>query len=402
MSTDYYSLDEQYTQQVFLEHLREFPIGSEIATSVRIDTTTNININKLPVKAVNKIVLMNATTNQAIEHYTNQGLKVAALNFANAYNVGGGVLRGALAQEEELCRTSPMLYNSLMQFALEGHYYYKKDPNVRYISDQYPHAWAEKILYSDDVLIRYSNGTKGPDGYKKLGKPYKSSFITAAAPNIRKKQYGSRIKKTLQPYLTKMIKYIYMAPLLANSLIEQSDQTHKGSLWKPKKPTNKFNNVNVLILGAWGCGAFAPNGPVTTPEGTDYRYFIASLFYDILQEIDAKYDIVCFAIMKGGINNNYEIFENVLIKNMKYKSYLDLQIPRQIILRKSSTKKFKRRSTKKFKRSSIKKFKRRSTKKFRRRSTKKFKRRSTKKFKRRSTKKFKRRSTKKFKKKLFI
>ena len=39
------------------------------------------------------------------------------LNFANAHHAGGGYLRGARAQEEDLCRLMPTLYTALKRLA---------------------------------------------------------------------------------------------------------------------------------------------------------------------------------------------------------------------------------------------------------------------------------------------
>ncbi|GHV23986.1 hypothetical protein FACS189465_0150 [Clostridia bacterium] len=46
--------------------------------------------------------------------------KIAILNFANYYHVGGGVVRGAQAQEEDLCRVSD-LYEHLEQKEVQFH-----------------------------------------------------------------------------------------------------------------------------------------------------------------------------------------------------------------------------------------------------------------------------------------
>ena len=375
MAIGYFDLSSDFRKDIFLKHLKEYPIGTEIASTVKIDTTNPISLSNKTKQ--NNIVMMDATTNQAIEHYTHLGYKVAALNFANAYTVGGGVLHGASAQEEEICITSPMLYNSMMQFAVSGNKYY---------NTKVKHAWTKKILYSDDVLIRYDGGH---NNYQEFAQPYRSSFITAAAPklNSTKVVYNQQLKNTLKPELERMIKYIYMAPLISNNLINLKNPTFKNSLWKPNMPHNKFQDIDVLILGAWGCGAFAPNGTIISPEGTDYRNFIANLFLTVLNTIDSKYKIVCFAIMKAGKVNNYDIFKNVLqckeepLNNpqRQYKQ-INVSVPKKIVNHfikpiKKSTKKFIRkpikRSIKKFIRKPIKKLSKKSIKKLSKKSIKK-------------------------------
>ena len=65
---------------------------------------------KQPVYSDMKISVEEVPTLTVARRLADEGLKVAALYFANPIEPGGGVLRGANAQEEYLCRASNLWY----------------------------------------------------------------------------------------------------------------------------------------------------------------------------------------------------------------------------------------------------------------------------------------------------
>lgn len=111
------------------------------------------------------------TTDESIVKYNSLGYKVIGLNFVNEKLPGGGYLRGSIAQEEDLCRQYPFLYNSLKNSK------YSKD-------DYYP--------IDDHVLLTYDVKRYREDsnlGYKIIeNSTIETIFITSAAPNMRMKR----------------------------------------------------------------------------------------------------------------------------------------------------------------------------------------------------------------------
>ena len=234
-----------------------------------------VTINKPHQIATNenkcKIDILLMSSNAALEHYTTRGLYCAVLNFANSRHPGGGYLKGALAQEEELCRTAPALYNSLA-------------------NSTYPFKWNETIKFTENVeFIRQD----GYCNYKMLTTPYYAHVITAAMPNLSGRDIHADI--LYKNNLAKLSEYIYNV-LVTVMLV-------------PPKYTNK--QIDVLVLGAIGCGAFSP-GDIT------YHHLIASTFKSIIlthPEINNLFKTICFAIPVASertIIDNYAVFKETL------------------------------------------------------------------------------------------
>lgn len=174
--------------------------------------------------------------------------KTAALNFASYKHPGGGFIKGAVAQEEDLCRCST-LYPVL---ASQQQYY---DDNKKSLNDG---LYTETALYSEDILFMSDEG------------PVKCDIITCASPNwgAAKRNGVSRIQNTKA--LKNRIEFVLCIAA--------------------------YHGVETLILGAWGCGVFRQ-------EAIE----VAELFQNALQKYP-YFKSVIFAIPSG---NNFDMFKEV-------------------------------------------------------------------------------------------
>lgn len=151
--------------------------------------------------------------------------EILALNFANANIPGGGYLLGGNAQEESLCRAS-LLYAVLAQ----QHTFY------RYHHLHPSPLYSDRMLYSPDVpLFRSAAGELLPT-------PQHCSFLTCAAVNRR-----------------------LARPLYSEQRILAAMQTRTAKIIAAAAEIQPA----VLILGAFGCGAFGNRQAVVLPMFSD-------------------------------------------------------------------------------------------------------------------------------------
>jgi len=140
--------------------------------------------------------------------------RVVALNFASAKNPGGGFLRGARAQEEDLARCSA-LYESLVT---QRAYY---DENRACGSMLY----TDHIIYSPDVPFFRD------ERLELLAAPFLVSIITAPAPNAGEElARNSGARGQIRAALERRADFV---------LRVAASEQHR-----------------TLVLGAWGCGVF--------------------------------------------------------------------------------------------------------------------------------------------------
>jgi len=217
-----------------------------------------------------KLSISTMTTADACEFFAKDKSKVVcALNFANGQTAGGGYKNGATAQEEDLCRQFPTLYSTLYNATKEGLYPFgpctcRAAANPEKYSD---------VLYTSD--LSFARGGM-EDGYPLLeqSQEVKVSMVAAAAPNIR---FASEISDPDLIYNT--VQSIFKAPRLIQP------------------------EVDTLILGAWGCGAFGGD-PKQIAE-LFVRALISDSFGDLYKDIH-------FAIPKlAPDDNNYDVFKQV-------------------------------------------------------------------------------------------
>jgi len=173
-----------------------------------------------------RVQVANETTLGAARGLVESGLRPLALNFANGVQPGGGFLGGARAQEEVLCRSSA-LYKTL-----EGDRMY-----VEHRRRPRPDSTDWAIHTPDVPVFRTDDGTA-------LESPWLLSVITCAAPYapaIGQPESGDLLQQRIHRVLAIAGAYGYSA----------------------------------LVLGAWGCGAFA-NDPHRT--AADFRSALENEF----------------------------------------------------------------------------------------------------------------------------
>jgi hypothetical protein len=266
-----------------------------------------------PVKGSNTIYIMVNSVNDAIEelHKIYPSHDIDVLNFANKNHVGGGVEEGAPAQEEELCRTSPALYNSLLLYATpESIGSWTQGQRYAYPKQE----WTDFLLYTPNVpIIRHDAQYK----YNKLDPAITVSVITAAADDNQKTNNTFRVNNASEELKTgfrTLISSISKAYITAKTDSEVTWKTFDttSKTITNAKPLMNSNKKRILLLGPWGCGAFAPLDKTARNE---YRIFVATQFCEVLKQTDLKvYDRIIFTFyepVKGKEDLNLKTFVSV-------------------------------------------------------------------------------------------
>ncbi|WP_418752261.1 TIGR02452 family protein [Frisingicoccus sp.] len=233
--------------------------------------------NKVQRSAAADVIVSGKRSFEAAAPYARAGKKVCVLNFASATNPGGGVVNGSSAQEEALCRCSTLYFNL----------------NIPYMMDKFygPHCRLNNPLYNDDCLYTpevtvFKEDISFPELLPEKDW-YSVAVLTCAAPNLRK--YLGNSMNPGAGNKPAAIDDHSLAELL-HSRIEKIFAVAANE------------GAEVLILGAFGCGAFC-NPP----------QIVANVFKQVQQNYLHVFDTIEYAVFHTEWEKeNYRVFKNVL------------------------------------------------------------------------------------------
>ena len=222
-----------------------------------------------------KVVVSKKRTYEAAAGY--KGQHVAVHNFASASNPDGGVVNGASAQEECLCRCSGLYFNLNTRAMWDGFYQ--------------PHRDAHDPIHNDDIIYTpgvtvFKTDTAMPELMPESDW-YDVDVITCAAPNLRnqpsnKYNTGDGNKQTV---------------MKDKDLLALHEKRLRRIL-----EVALSEGCDTIILGAFGCGAFQNNPEV-----------VAQANRNVIKDYLHAFKNIEFAVYCSPRDDrNFKIFERVL------------------------------------------------------------------------------------------
>lgn len=239
---------------------------------------------ELPMPRYNeeaKLIVSKRRSFEAAAEYKEQ--KVCVLNFASASNAGGGVIYGADAQEESLCRCSTLFFNLDTEDMRRGFYNrHRKQKNPLH-NDDLIYTPGVKVFKTDSSVPRFM-----------LEKDwYNVDVITCAAPNLRDKP--SNFYNTGDGDMK--------AEVSNDELLHIFEQRFRRIL-----QVASLNGNEVVILGAFGCGGFK-NPPK----------LVAQAAKKVVREFAHHFETIEFAVYCSATESgNYLAFEQIFHSGNDY------------------------------------------------------------------------------------
>lgn len=211
-----------------------------------------------------------------------KGEKVCVHNFASATNPGGGVTHGSSAQEEAICRCSTLYFNISEPDIVKG---FHNRHRQMLKADKMDATYNDDCIYTPGVVV-FKSDTDSPELLDETDW-YQVDVITCAAPNLREKP-----SNPMNPDSGKKSVRIKDKDLKA---LHEKRMRHILDIAKKEKE-------DVVILGAFGCGAFS-NSPYVVSEA------MASVVQDYLYD----FRVIEFAVYCTPRDmENYEVFSRRL------------------------------------------------------------------------------------------
>lgn len=249
------------------------------STEAQVFVAENVTVDvPAPSKSENaKVVVSGKRSLEAAESYAKQGKKVCVLNFASATNPGGGVVNGSSAQEECICRCTT-LYPCLNTDAMWDAFYkpHRKAANPLYNND---------CIYTPDVCV-FKSDINFPELLSKEDW-WSVNILTCAAPNLRERPSN------------------YMNPHAGNTAAKITPKELEKLLTARICRIFEIaaaNENEVLILGAFDCGAFR-----NPPEN------VAKVFNTVMQNYLCYFDTIEYAVFHTERDiANYEAFKKII------------------------------------------------------------------------------------------
>lgn len=203
--------------------------------------------------------------------------RIAVHNFASATNPGGGVTRGSSAQEESLCRCSTLYPTLNTKFLFEEYYsFHRKRNDARY---------TDAVIYTPDIVV-FKND------FGRMERLPESEWIsvdviTCAAPNLREKP-----SNPMNPDGGTTALKLSQSELL---------DIHKVRARKMLSCA-AANGAEVVVLGAFGCGAFR-NDP----------FVVSRAYKEVLPEFKGHFREIRFAVYcPPADSTNFNAFSRTL------------------------------------------------------------------------------------------
>lgn len=265
--------EKQYKTEATLRSAVQNSINNQtfIAEKSHVDVVASTANKKATVVVSGKRSL------EAAESYAKQGMKVCVLNFASATNPGGGVVNGSSAQEECICRCTT-LYPCLNTETMWQQFYepHRKLGNPLYNND---------CIYTPDVCV-FKSDISFPETLS-VEEWWSVNILTCAAPNLRE-----RPSNAMNPCAGNVAAKVTPAELeeLLTARIKRIFEVAA------------HEDNEVLILGAFGCGAFR-----NPPE------LVAKVFYKVMKDYIDYFEVIEYAVYHTEREiANYEAFKKIM------------------------------------------------------------------------------------------